>query len=191
VLSYAHSNLANNTFPLYVPSLLNPSSTSPSGISNELPSIHKMHLLTASPLSMGLLVPGGVPAWHPVRVDARNEGLVEATRQVGELVEREWKEEGGMVDLALGFGLRNPTYILDPASGEKVRVPVMVGAKNVEEVRAAVRVWNEVNVDDGGEERRKKLERRKRVEEMVRRVYVEAGWEDVSWASPQSGAVGL
>lgn len=145
-----------------------------------------MRLVTASPLAMGLLVPGGVPDWHPIRVDERNAGLVEATRQVGQLADREWSESGGMIDLALGFGMRGVPYPSGSAK-ETTMVPVVVGAKNLEEVHEAVRVWSEINLGGNGVQ----MARRERVEARAREIYVTSGWEDVAWASPQAGAVGL
>ncbi|CDZ97837.1 Predicted oxidoreductase [Phaffia rhodozyma] len=162
ILSYSHSNLANDAFSSYLPHF--PSS---------------VRLLTASPLNMGLLSSQGPPAWHPACSNPANAGLAEAARQAGKLAGELWSARGGAVDLALGFGLRN----LNGLNGEKV--PVLVGAKNQEEIHQAVRVWSEVNATGAntgneGEGDGSRIE----AERKVREVFIKTGWEDLSWESP-------
>lgn len=155
LLSYSHSNLANNAFPSYLPSFP-----------------PNLKVFTASPLNMGLLSPQGPPAWHPACSNSQNAGLLEATRRARDVASDVWGAKGGIVDLSLGFGLRN----LEDG-GRKV--PVLVGAKRQEEIHDAVRVWREVNLEPGLAD-----EERREAENKVREVFVEAGWEDLSWESP-------
>lgn len=153
-----------------------------------------MRLMTASPLSMGLLIPGGVPEWHPSWTDDRNQGLVDATKMAEDLAEKQWGHQGGLVDLALGFGLRNVRYRVSGETeegapdeqDETTTIPVVVGAKNLEEVHAAIKAWRRVNVDGDGGEESSGGKTRKEVEKMARECYIRSGWEDVSWASPTS-----
>lgn len=164
LISYSHSNLANSSFSTFAPLLIR-AAASPSAGAKPL------HLLTASPLNMGLLAPSGPPDWHPAHA---SPGLVDAAREAGQVVASEgW--DGGLVDVAFGFGLRN--LVID--GGRKVTV--VAGVKNVRELHEAVRVWREVNLAEGEE---RKVEKRKEMERKVREVFVRSGWEDASWASP-------
>lgn len=152
ILSYSHSNLQNAAFESYLPHF-------PAGC----------RMLTASPLNMGLLVPSGAPAWHPALSDPKNASILPVSRQAAD-VASSWS--GGLADVALGYGLRN----LQDERGQGV--PVVIGAKNPDEVHQAVRVWKDVNRGSEGPERRE-------MEEKVRNVWVSGGWEDVSWESPK------
>lgn len=121
---------------------------------------------------MGLLSPAGPPAWHPVPKKAPK--LDQVTKEAIQLARKEWGDEGGVVDLALGFGCRNLEE-----GGRKV--PVVVGWKNVGEVHEGVRVWRQVNgLGEGGA---KTEGERKEMEKQFRDVFEREGLQDVSWPS--------
>lgn len=155
ILSYSHSNLQNEAFGHYAPHF-------PRGC----------RLLTASPLNMGLLVPSGAPDWHPALSDPKNASILPVSREAAE-VAADWS--GGLPDVALGYGLRNISL---SDNGKQGVVPVVVGAKNPDEVHQAVRIWREVNESGRDDAARREMERK------VRDVWVLGGWEDVSWESP-------
>jgi D-arabinose 1-dehydrogenase len=158
ILSYSHSNLQNEAFGGYLP---------------HFPA--DCRLLTASPLNMGLLVPSGAPDWHPALSDPKNASILPVSREAAE-VAAAWP--GGLPDVALGYGLRN----LPLPAGKEGVVPVVVGAKNPDEVHQAVRVWREVNESRADDVARREMEQK------VRDVWVRGGWEDVSWESPPRAA---
>lgn len=160
ILSYSHSNLQNESFASYLPHF--PKSC---------------RLLTASPLNMGLLVPSGAPDWHPALSDPKNASILPVSREAAS-VAATWP--GGLPDVALGYGLRN--IPLPGSAGKQSVVPVVIGAKNPDEVHQAVRVWREVNEGRGDNAARKEMEQK------VRNVWVRGGWEDVSWESPPRAA---
>lgn len=83
--------------------------------------------------------------------------------------------EGGLTNIALGYGMRRGSGRDDTLG---MNVPTAVGLSRVEEVHEAVRVWREVHGAEKGSEARKRLE------EDVVRCFVEAGWSGWSWASP-------
>ncbi|KAL7412575.1 NADP-dependent oxidoreductase domain-containing protein [Mrakia frigida] len=161
LLSYSHSNLANTSFSSYLPLFLQ---TSPN-----------LRILTASPLSMGLLSPSGPPNWHPARTGSPQ--LMKSTAEAIDLAKEKWGKEGGVVDLALGFGVRN----LEVEKGGR-KVPVVVGWKNVGEVHEGVRVWREVN-GLGGEGGKEAKKGREETEVKFRKVFERDGVQDMSWPS--------
>ncbi|KAJ7499275.1 Aldo/keto reductase [Mycena latifolia] len=117
-------------------------------------------LLAASPFSMGLLTGVAPPPWHPA-----SPALLAATIQASE----EAKARGrSLADLATGYCIRH-------TGGA---IPLAVGFSKPEEVHECVKVWREIEMD--GEEGVS----RKEQEEVVKRVFMEAGMLDWAWASP-------
>lgn len=146
LLSYSHYHLQNNVFTTYLPLLVNRAKVAQIG--------------TASPFSMGLLTPNP-PPWHPATPE------IMAARERAIAICHDW--DGGLPNLALGFGLRE---------GGMPNVPRVVGLTHMWEVHEAFRVWREAQ---NGED-----VKRKEHEEAVRRVFKEAGCENLSWDSPPS-----
>lgn len=141
ILSYSHLSLQNATFSKFVPLFRDYAKVG--------------QLLTASPMSMGLLssLP---PPWHPAPPELK--AIVSRVQDV-------WPSK--LPNLALGYSIRNT------AQGN---VPLVVGFSHPDEVLEAVRVWWEVQRGLGSEERIK-------VEEEVRTAFRNAGFLDWSWAS--------
>lgn len=126
-------------------------------------------IVSASPLAMGLLTTSGGPDWHP----AKNYPEVsDATRTAVELC----KEKGmKLEDVALSFGYRP----LRQPDGR--RVPIVVGCKDLQEIKDTVRRWKDVNPDtQGGEGGLEKKE----LEEEVKKLFAEKGVQGWSWACP-------
>lgn len=118
---------------------------------------------TASPFSMGLLTPNP-PPWHPASAEiiaAKDRAIITA---------KAW--EGGLPDLALGFALSEAD---EPAMQS---VPRVVGLSTMQEVHEAMRVWRNMQRYGGKDEKRKQME------EAVRKVFRDAGCENMSWQSP-------
>lgn len=104
---------------------------------------------------------------------------MKSTAEAIDLAKEKWGKEGGVVDLALGFGVRN----LEVEKGGR-KVPVVVGWKNVGEVHEGVRVWREVNGLGGGGEGGKEVKKgREEMEVKFRKVFERDGVQDMSWPS--------
>jgi len=106
---------------------------------------------------------------------------MKSTAEAIELAKEGWGVEGGVVDLALGFGAKN----LEIGGERRRKVPVVVGWKNIQEVHEGVRVWREVNGLGGGEEEERKTKnaRREVMEGKFRKVFERDGVQDISWPS--------
>lgn len=125
-------------------------------------------IVSASPLAMGLLTTSGGPDWHPAKDYPE---LFNATRAAVELC----KEKGTKLeDVALSFGYRP----LSQPNGR--RVPIVVGCKDLQEMKETVRRWKEVNPAQGGEGGLEKKE----LEEEVKKLFTEKGVQGWSWACP-------
>ncbi|KAF5387739.1 hypothetical protein D9615_000066 [Tricholomella constricta] len=143
ILSYSHLSLQNGTFAQYAPQLQQRAKVG--------------QLLSASPLSMGLLTPSP-PPWHPAPAD-----LCAATRQTLDV----WPS--GLPNLALGFAIRNTRTALGV-------IPLVAGFSRPQEVHECVRVWRELQTGEN--------EDRKKAEDAAQEIFKKSGYLDWSWASP-------
>lgn len=152
-MTYSHYNLQNNALVDYLPHFIEQAGVK--------------QLYCASPLSMGFFAPKA-PAWHPAP-----SGMMTARQQAFDIVQSEnWP--GGIVDLALGFGLRRDRP--DDSGALPQGIPTVVGLSSPDEVHQAVKVWKEVNSDSpDGNDRRRSLERH------VVKCFIDAGWSNWSW----------
>ena len=142
VMSYSHLTLQNSLFADMAPQFRERARVG--------------QLLTASPLSMGLLSPS-IPPWHPATPELRS-----AVQQV--------REDYGsdIVDLAMGYAMRRCV---------ELEIPLVAGLSNTREVHERVRNWREMKAGFDEEERKKK-------EEKARQVLKDLGYLDWSWSSP-------
>ena len=118
-------------------------------------------------------------------MDARNEALKV-------VVGKGW--EGGIADLALGYGLKRKTNLPSDKRNNgdddivlSKEIPTVIGFSTLSEVHEAIRVWWEVNGDlfsKACESARSKATRRTRLERDVEGVFRKGGWLNWSWASP-------
>ncbi|KII95959.1 hypothetical protein PLICRDRAFT_97603 [Plicaturopsis crispa FD-325 SS-3] len=145
ILSYSHLTLQNTTLKLYAPHFTERAQVK--------------QLLTASPLSMGLLTPS-IPAWHPAPPELRTA--------LGKVVEETRAWEGGIANVALGYSYRE--------SGE-LGMPLAVGFSSTGEVHESARVWREAQ--GGADDAKRRAEEAKVLE-----VMSQSGFLDWSWASP-------
>jgi len=145
VMSYCHLTIQNDTFISFMKEL-----TERVGVGQ---------LLTASPLSMGLLTQNP-PEWSPAP-----KKLKSASSEAVDLCST-WA--GGLSDISLGFSYRNARHL---------GVSTVVGMGSLEQVHGTVKVWREIVSDDGAQER-------KEYEERVIRVFDAAGYKNYSWPSP-------
>ena len=122
LLSYCHISLQNSAFAAYAPAL------------RERAKIGQ--LLTASPLSMGLLTPNP-PGWHPGSPE-----LKDAAKRANEVAAEGWA--GGLPNLAVGYGFKK---------GTELGMPVVVGLSNPREVHECVAAWREIREGKNGEKR--------------------------------------
>ena len=120
------------------------------------------HVLAASPLGNGLLVPPptGPPAWHPAP-----ESLREAVREAVGVIGSEQA-----VAVAVAWSVR-----LAAGTG---RMPVVVGMSNLREVHEAIASWRWANDQDI--ERREELESKAALAQAVFERTGTAGW---TWSS--------
>ncbi|EPQ59501.1 Aldo/keto reductase [Gloeophyllum trabeum ATCC 11539] len=142
ILSYSHLCLQNATYSEFIPHFRDRAQI--------------RNVLTASPLSMGLLTPSP-PIWHPAPEPLRG-AIEEANKQCAE-----W--DGGLVNIAVGYALRRAKD-----------VPTVVGFSKPREVHENVRVWREVQDDVEGH-------RRKELENKCVGIFRTAGYLDWDWAT--------
>ncbi|KAI1793007.1 Aldo/keto reductase [Ganoderma leucocontextum] len=123
LLSYCHLSLNNSTFATYAKPLRERAKVT--------------QLITASPLSMGLLTPNP-PSWHPAPAESKN-----AAKQANGIVsDAQW--DGGLPNLAAGYGFRK---------GQENAMPVVVGLSNPREVHESIRAWREIQKGTDKEKR--------------------------------------
>ena len=145
MLSYSHLSLHNSVFEQFAPRLKGQAKIKT--------------LLTASPLSMGLLT-GNPPPWHPAPT-----ALKEAIR----VAKADW--DGDFINLALGYALGRTGTAHD-------NIPLVTGFSTPKEVHECVTAWREIK--QGGAANAT----RKAGEEKAKKVIRDAGYLDWSWASP-------
>lgn len=122
--SYCHLTLQNTTLSAFLPLF------HAAGVKQ---------VISASPLSMGLLRSQGPQPWHPA-----SPATHDAARKAAKLCE----ERGTTLErVALGFGFASAKL-----GGEGVETPTVVGLSSVEEVEETVRVWRSIYGE--GEERK-------------------------------------
>jgi D-arabinose 1-dehydrogenase len=144
LLSYCHGTLQNNTLAAFAEELR---------VRARVAAV-----LTASPLSMGLLS-GHPPPWHPAP-----PALMRAVDDAHALC----AHAGGLPAVALGFAFR---------AAAVHGWPSIVGFSSLDEVHAGVRAWRAVQSDGDGAER-------ERLEDEVRELFRKTGYLDWSWPSP-------
>jgi len=147
VLSYCHLNLQNAAFADFASQF------------SERAQVKQ--LLTASPLSMGLLTPTP-PSWHPA--PRKLHEAVSDARQNSKVWAR------GLPNLALGYALRK-------SGASNGNIPLVAGFSHPREVHECMEVWREVA--EGVHE----IER-KAMEEVVIETFARSGFLNWSWASP-------
>lgn len=116
-------------------------------------------LLTASPLSMGLLTPKP-PAWHPA-TNVVKASSVEAGKACNE-----W--EGGLPNIALGYAYR---------TAKDLGVATVAGFGTPREVHETMKIWRELA-------RGTRLQERQGYEQKVIKIFEQSESKDYSWASP-------
>jgi len=141
ILSYSHLCIQNATYCEFVPYFRDRA---------RIPNI-----LTASPLSMGMLTPNP-PAWHPAPPPLR-VAIKDATERCAG-----W--EGGLVNISLGYAFNRAREI-----------PTVVGLSRLREVHENVRVWREVKENKDGPHRRD-------LENECVGIFKSAGYLDWDWA---------
>ncbi|GAA5859602.1 hypothetical protein JCM1840_006367 [Sporobolomyces johnsonii] len=115
--SYCHHTLQNTTLSAFLPLFY------AAGVKQ---------VITASPLSMGLLRSAPAPAWHPA-----NAALQAANQQAVELVTSRGAK---LEDVALGFGFTSAR--LEGTAGRDT--PTVVGLSTPEEVHETMKVYSEI-----------------------------------------------
>ncbi|VDC06228.1 unnamed protein product [Peniophora sp. CBMAI 1063] len=146
VLSYSHLNLQNDTLRAFAPVLRERARVG--------------MLLTASPLSMGLLTPR-VPTWHPAP-----ESLKKAAQ---EAVIRCADWNGGLPAVAIAWASK-------VAEQGPVPMPSVVGLSKLQEVHQAVRAWRVVR--DGA-----KTEELDAIAVKATAAFEETGTKNWSWVT--------
>ncbi|GAA6036852.1 hypothetical protein JCM8097_006313 [Rhodosporidiobolus ruineniae] len=114
--SYCHHTLQNTTLSTYLPLF------AAAGVKQ---------VLTASPLSMGLLRTAPGPGWHPA-----SPALQAATREAAETCKAAGRT---LEDVALGFGFTSVR-----TGGEGGETPTVVGLSTPQEVHETMRVYSEL-----------------------------------------------
>ncbi|EIM88306.1 Aldo/keto reductase [Stereum hirsutum FP-91666 SS1] len=145
ILSYCHLTLQNSTLLAFLPSFLQRARVS--------------QVLTASPLSMGLLTPT-IPAWHPAPPKVKEAAIVVVSK-CQELVD---SGKGGLPNVAIGWAVEK---------AEEEKIATVVGLSNLREVHQAVGAWREVK--EGGKQY-------ERFAAQAIQAFEEAGVKDWSWS---------
>jgi len=150
VQTYSHLTLQNSTLPPFAQALRTRARI--------------RHVLAASPLCNGLLVPSptSLTAWHPAP-EALREAMREAVRAVG-------SEQAVAVAIAWSVRLA--------AGAGMGRMPVVVGMSSLREVHETVSAWRWANDQDKG--RREELVRKAALAQAVFKRTGTAGW---TWSS--------
>jgi len=143
LLSYCHLSLQNSTLTAYAPHFIERARVG--------------QLLTASPLSMGLLT-SKPPAWHPAPSELHK--VVQDCLAQCPL---------DLPNVAIGFSIRH-------TGTSHYNIPQVLGLSTPREVHECIKVWREINERSGAD--------REKYEELIRRKFEEAGFKDWSWASP-------
>ena len=145
MLSYCHLTIQNDTLLSYVKEL-----TGRAGVGQ---------LITASPLSMGLLTPNP-PEWSPAPPKLKS-----ASSEAVDICST-WA--GGISNIALGFSYRNARHL---------GISTVVGMGSLQQVHETMKVWREIVSGDGAQER-------KEYEDRVIQVFDASGYRNYSWPSP-------
>ncbi|GAA6061929.1 hypothetical protein JCM10212_001497 [Sporobolomyces blumeae] len=161
--SYCHHTLQNTT------------------LSTWLPLFHKAgvrQVISASPLSMGLLRSAAAPPWHPA-----NEALQKANQEAVELVTSRGAK---LEDVALGYGFSSAKLAGQPGRD----TPTVIGLSTPDEVHETMKVFSEIYRDEKqartgrapgtglGDEAKKQRELERDVAEIFKRTGT-ANW---TWA---------
>jgi len=144
-MSYCHLTIQNDTFISFAKEL-----TERAGV---------RQLLTASPLSMGLLTPN-TPEWSPAP-----KKLKSAASEAVDICST-WI--GGLPNISQGFAYQN---------ARRLGIPTAVGMGSLEQVHETMRIWREIVSDDRARER-------KEYEHRVIGVFDASGYRNYSWPSP-------
>lgn len=169
IQSYAHLTLQNATLPAFAAALRARARVA--------------HVVAASPLAMGLLVPPPrvPPTWHPAP-DALRAAAAEAARAVAQtqvVQKRQGDGYGDVAAVAVAWSVRAAGTAGDATSATAAAagmMPVVVGMSDLREVHAAVGAWRWAR--DSG--RREELERKAGLAQAVFERTGMAGW---TWAS--------
>ncbi|GAA5850038.1 hypothetical protein JCM8547_000989 [Rhodosporidiobolus lusitaniae] len=121
--SYCHHTLQNTTLSTFLPLFYS------AGVKQ---------VITASPLSMGLLRSAPSPAWHPA-----SPALQAATQEAVKLCAKEGVKLEGV---ALGFGFSSAKL-----GGEGRETPTVVGLSTPEEVHETMKVFREIYGENSAE----------------------------------------
>ncbi|KXN86314.1 D-arabinose 1-dehydrogenase [Leucoagaricus sp. SymC.cos] len=140
LLSYSHLTLQNSTFNAFAPHFYERAKVK--------------QLLTASPLSMGLLTPTP-PSWHPAP-DALKLVVKDALKVAPDLP-----------NIALGYTARQTG----------IKTPLVGGFSNAREVHECVKVWREIYESKDGSVRVQQ-------EKDVIELFEKSQYLDWSWKSP-------
>jgi D-arabinose 1-dehydrogenase len=160
LLSFSHNTLQNNRLELYLNPLLQAGKVK--------------QIMTAAPLSMGLLGPIRPQSWHPAPQDLIEASrLAEATAASSSGVG--WP--GGLPNLALSYAFRRPKSHAEMSPLNDV--PTVVGLSSLQEVHDAMAIWREVSIPGTNTVRKSK-------EDLIRRVFQAAGWLNWSWSAPEN-----
>ena len=145
MMSYCHLTIQNGTLIPFAKEL-----TGRAGVGQ---------LLTASPLSMGLLTPNP-PEWSPAP-----KKLKSASSEAINVCST-WA--GGLPDIAQGFSYRNARHL---------GISTVVGMGSLEQVHGTMKAWREIVSDD-------RVRERKDYEDRVIQVFDVSGYRNYSWPSP-------
>jgi len=159
VLSFSHTTLQNSRLEVYLNPLLQTGKVK--------------QIITAAPLSMGLLGPNR-PKWHPAPQD-----MIETSRVAAATAASSpgvgWP--GGLPNLALSYSFRRPKSHAEMSPYNDV--PTVVGLSSMQEVHDAMVVWREVSIPGTNTVRKSK-------EDVIRGLFHAAGWLNWSWSTPQN-----
>jgi hypothetical protein len=124
-------------------------------------------IITASPLSMGLLTQK-TPVWHPA-----TEDIKEACVQARKLCEDQGTD---LPNLALRYAYK---------TAKASHLPTVVGCGSPKEVHETMKIWRELRRERGSDDDGNIIgEQRTELEDQVIRIFEDNGAKDYSWPSP-------
>ncbi|WWC64396.1 uncharacterized protein I303_107006 [Kwoniella dejecticola CBS 10117] len=143
---------------------------------------HVEQVVSAAPLSMGLLTSSGGPSWHPARAYSE---LYETSRKVVEIC----KSRGTSIEeVSLRYGYRPLTQ---KNENDSKKVPIVVGCINLEQLHSTLKNHKDVNPSYVSEEREQQAreheeqDRPKReFESEIKQIFESNGTRNWSWECP-------
>ncbi|ORX40709.1 NADP-dependent oxidoreductase domain-containing protein [Kockovaella imperatae] len=125
-------------------------------------------VMNAAPLAMGVLTSAGAADWHPLRMAGDKSGAYDASREAVKWCK---ENETTLEEVAVQSGFK------ELRSPNGVRVPTVIGCKNVDEVRRTVTGWRKANLEPEAPKMAEAIA-------AVKKIFEDVGAQGYSYLSP-------